>query len=395
LFAYHSSLPFVVVGNINPDPARGIVPRFPDAFFTQQDLMAGAPNVEGFQYKMQQPATYKYSFDVQREVLPNTSVNAGFAATRGVHLLRVLNMNARVAQNRADGLFVPTTAPFRSPAFGRLRPRFSDVSSDYFAFRLSVAHRYSSGFQLTGSYTYSKTTDDGSNWTGGSDWSNSPGQARYLNIKEKSLAAFDVRNVLSVNFTYDLPGQNMTGPAGKVVGGWQVSGILSAQDGVPFTLSTGVRPGFIQNGFIGDYPDAAANGKVTYDTRNPSGYDRETGKFGYFDTSAFHLPRGYVGTDQAALGGSYVGNLARTNLTAPGQAKLDIVLTKSTRLSERFDLQFRSEFFNILNRANFGLPNGRIYAAATAAETPFDNVGRITTTTTSSRQIQFGLRVQF
>ncbi len=380
LFAYHSSLPYVLVGNITTGA------RFPDAFFTQQQQMAGAPNMEGFQYKMQQPATYKYSLDVQREVITNTSVNLGFAATRGVHLLRVLNMNARIAQDRADGLFVSTTAPFRSPAFGRLRPRFSDVSSNYYAFRMSVAHRYSNGLQFQGSYTYSKTTDDGSNWTGGSDWSNSPGQARYLNIKEKSLAAFDVRNVLSTNFTYDLPGQRMTGPVGKVFGGWQISGILSMQDGVPFTLTTGVRPGFIQNGFIGDFPDVAAGAEFKYDERNA---DR------YFDPSPFHLPRGYVAADQTALGGSYVGNVARTNLIAPGQAKLDLVLTKSTNLSEKIALQFRSEFFNILNRANYGLPNGRVFASAAANEPLFANVGRITNTTTTARQIQFGLRLQF
>jgi outer membrane receptor protein involved in Fe transport len=382
LFGFYSSLPFVVVGNI---PRAG-VPRFPDAFFVQQAQMNAQGNMEGFQYKMQQPTVYKYSADIEREVLPNTSVNLGFSATRGIHLLRVLSMNARLAEERDGRLFVSSAAPFRSPAFGRLRPRFSDGTSNYYAFRFTLARRFSRGLQFQVSNTLSKTTDDGSNWTGSSDWSNSPGQARYLNIKEKSLAAFDVRNVWSSSFTYDLPGSNLTGATGKILGGWEVRGILSLQAGVPFTVSTGVSPNFFRgnNGFIGDHPDVEAGAEFRYDERNPDAY---------FDPSPYHLPPGYANT--AALGGAFIGNAARTNMIAPGQAKFDFVLTKETPLTEHVTLQFRSEFFNLFNRANFGLPEGRIFESASASEPFFAEVGRITSTTTSSRQVQFGLRLMF
>jgi hypothetical protein len=392
LFAYHSSLPFVVVGNITAGA------QFPNAFFTQQQQMTSTPNMEGFQYRMNQPVAYKYSADIQHEVLPNTSITVGMSATRGVHQLRVLSMNARVATERDGRLFVNSAANFRSPAFGRLRPRYSDGTSNYYALRLALSRRYSHGLQVQSSYTFSKTTDDGTNWTGSSDWSNSLGQgARYLNIKEKSLAAFDVRNVSSTSFTYDLPGTNLAGAVGKVFGGWQTSGILSLQDGVPFTLSTGVRPGFFQNGFIGDLPDVALGSEYKYRERVTSG-----GPDGYFDPTPFHLPPGYV----AGTGDVAIGNVARTNLIAPGQAKLDFVLVKSTAITERLNIQFRTEFFNLFDRANFGLPNGRVFASAAAASgsTPaqpiadnryFADVGRITSTTTSSRQIQFGLRLQF
>jgi hypothetical protein len=381
LFGFYSSPPFVVVGNIS----NAGVANFPDAFFLQQQLLSAQANMEGFQYKMRQPNVLKYSLSIQRQVLPSTSVDIGFSSSRAVHLLRVLNTNARVAQIRDGRLFIPTTAPFRSPAFGRLRPRFSDGGSYYNALRLSVTRRLSHGLQFQSSYTYSKVLDDLSNWTGSSDWSNSPGQARYMDIKERALAAFDIRNVWSFNFTYDLPGKNLAGPAGKIVGGWQTNGILSLQNGAPFTVSTGVLPAFFRNGYIGDFPDAVAGAKPKYDTRNPNKYFNPEG--------LYSLPAGYGAADQTRLGGAFVGNLGRDTLTAPGIARLDLVFTKKTALTERFGLEFRSEFFNILNRANFGLPSGRVYANANGAFS--GTVGRITNTNTSARQTQFGLRVTF
>jgi len=126
---------------------------------------------------------------------------------------------------------------------------------------------------------------------------------------------------------------------------------------------------------------------VRYDTRNPNGY---------FNPSPFVLPPGY--SNSAQLGGSFIGNAGRDTLQAPGIAKFDIVITKSTPITERISLQFRSEFFNLLNRANLGLPSGRIFATAGTATTPpviSSTVGQINDTTTISRQIQFGLRLTF
>lgn len=119
-----------------------------------------------------------------------------------------------------------------------------------------------------------------------------------------------------------------------------------------------------------------------YETGNPNRY---------FDPSSFALPPGY--TNAAQLGGAFIGNAGRDILEAPGIAKFDVVLAKNTPATERVSLQFRSEFFNLRNRANFGLPSGRIFANANGAIS--GTVGRITNTTTSSRQIQFGLRLVF
>ena len=292
--------------------------------------------------------------------------------------MRVLNMNMPVAEVRGERLFIRATAPFLHPAFGRIRPRFTDATSDYYAMRLSGTRRFSQGLQFQASYTLSKTIDDGSNWTGSTDFSNSPGSARYLDLKDRGLAAFDIRNNFSANFTYDLPGGSLAGVAGKLLGGWQTSAIVSLRNGNPFTVSTGVLPANQRSGNVGDYPDVApGNPGYTYDTRNPNRY---------YDPSSFVVPF------RDATGG-FIGNAGRDILIGPGTAKFDFVLVKETSLSERLHLQFRSEFFNLFNRANFGLPEGRIFANAAGAFT--GTVGRIRNTKTTSRQVQFGLRLVF
>ncbi|MBI4481072.1 MAG: TonB-dependent receptor [Acidobacteria bacterium] len=382
LFGFLSSPPFYEIGAI---AGRGVA-RFPDAFFTQQNLLRANSNLEGFEYEPSQPTIFKWSLDVQRELTPNTGVTVGYSGTRGVHVIRVISMNSRIAQQRGDrGLFIPTTAPFLSPAFARIRPRFADVTSDYHALRLSVQKRLSAGLQFQSAYTWSKTVDDASNFTGGSDFGNAPGSARHGAVKDRGLAAFDLRHVMVNNFSYQLPGSRLSGAAGKVLGGWQMSGIISLRSGSPFDVSTGVSPAHFRNGFISDYPDVAAGTEYQYDTRNP---DR------YFDASGFLLPPGYSTAERTALGGSHVGNAGRAILIGPGSATIDFVLMKTMALTERLGLQFRSEFFNLFNRANFSAPTGRIFADANTGAI-YSRQGEISGTRGSARQIQFGLRLEF
>ena len=137
----------------------------------------------------------------------------------------------------------------------------------------------------------------------------------------------------------------------------------------------------MSSGFVGDFPDAVAGAEIRYDTRNP---DR------YFDPSAFANP-----PNTATLG--FVGNAARNNLIGPGISQFNVVLTKRINFTERVNLRFRSEFYNLFNRANFGRPNGAVFDSRTPFTSPGVNptVGRITDTDTTSRQIQFSLKIEF
>jgi hypothetical protein len=193
-------------------------------------------------------------------------------------------------------------------------------------------------------------------------------------------AATDVRNAASINGSYELP----FGPKKKflndapavvnfIAAGWTASAIVTLQSGFPFTPQLGYNP--------------TGNG----DTRNPvrpnwnpnfSGNLYPHTATEYFNPAAFLQP---------ATGTS--GNVSRDVLVGPGLKELDFSATRSAHLTERLGLQFRAEFFNILNHTNFLTPNEVVYTSATSGISP--TAGLISATSTTSRQIQFGAKLQF
>jgi len=228
-------------------------------------------------------------------------------------------------------------------------------------------HRLSSGFAVRGAYTWSKTIDDGDSLnatTSGGE----PALASnpfYLRA-DRGLGNFDVRNVAVVNVTYALPFKH-----GIAATGWTVNSIVTLQGGFPFT------------------PQLSYNPSTNGDTRNPvrpyvnpnfTGPVIEGTPNQWFNPAAFLAP--------PATNGFY-GNLGRDTLIGPGLATWDFSLLKDTRLNEKLRLQFRAEFFNILNRANFNTPNAVVFTPTGVSPT----AGLITSTSTTSRQIQFGLKL--
>ena len=163
-----------------------------------------------------------------------------------------------------------------------------------------------------------------------------------------------------------------------------MGGILNVQSGTPFDVSSGVIPAWMRSGFVGDFPDRVAGVPVRYAPRNPARY---------FDPSAFSIPGAPASTPTTPNPG-FVGNVSRNAVIGPGIAQWNLVLTKRIFLFEQLNLQFRSEFYNLLNRANFGRPNGTVFDPQTRAVSP--TVGQIVSTgNNTSRQIQFGLRLEF
>ena len=251
--------------------------------------------------------------------------------------------------------------------------------------RARMNQRLSRGFQLRGAYTLSKALDEGSNFTGNTDFENGDARGRYGAVKDRGRAAFDIRNALTVNFTYDLPGQSLTGVGGRILGGWQASGILTAQSGNPFNPSTGFNPRWWSTTGIGSYPDLVIGVKARYDTRNPERY---------FDPSTFKMP-GAPDSAPRTPNTGFVGNLERGFLTGPGIWTTNFVLAKRIELRENLRLQFRSEFYNLFNRPNFADPNPNLYTGDDNRVDENTQVGRITATTGSAREIQLALKLEF
>jgi hypothetical protein len=189
-----------------------------------------------------------------------------------------------------------------------------------------------------------------------------------------------VRNAASFNGSYELPfGRKRRylnhAPAvvNFIAGGWTASGIVTVQSGFPFTPQLGYNP--------------TGNG----DTRNPvrpSWNPNFSGKLyprtatEYFNPAAFLPP----------ATGTY-GSVSRDALSGPGLSEVDFSATRNAHLTERLGLQFRAEFFNILNHTNFSTPNEVVYTSATSGVSP--TAGLVTATSTTSRQIQFGAKLQF
>ncbi|MBI4444458.1 MAG: TonB-dependent receptor [Acidobacteria bacterium] len=367
-------LPLIVVrGSLTANQVPNI--DFPNAFFTQFDLLSGAPEVDVIEWEPPQPYVMKWSLDIQRELMPDTVFKIGYVGSRGLHLPMQTMWNVPQFQLVNGRLFAPPTAPFRHPDLrgGRLRAMVLGAASNYHAMLVELNRRFSEALQFQMSYTFSKSIDDSSSLNGGSDYVNDGASLmRYLDFRDTGLSAFDVRHNMVFNFTYDLPGREWPGAAGKLLGGWSLSGIGRFSDGNPMAVSSGVASPHLR--FNRDFPDRnPAVPEIRVDSRNP---------IQYYDPAAF-LPQQP----------GFLGNLGRNVLIAPGIANFDLVVTKNIPASDHFNIQFRAEFFNLFNRANFGLPESTVFDRRTLRASP--TAGRIRSTITTSRQIQFGLKLLF
>ena len=348
-------------------------PPFPLGF-SEASGSPAKPSADTIQFNLGVPTVESWNFGIQREITPNTVLNVGYIGSHSYHLTRRSDSNQAIPQILPGGVkFFPATSAPRNPALTRSRVVFGDASASYNAIQVEVTQRLSHGLRFKGSYTYAKNNDTASNPLN-SQVLGTPDLAQdvYNLAADRGLSSFDVRNNLALNFTYDLPGHNLTGLTGKFLGGWQLSGIATVQSGTPFTVQTGFSESRNQGNEAVDRPNLRSGA-----SNNPvlGGPNR------YYDSTVFVLP---------PLG--FYGNVGRDTAIAPGFGTADFILAKAFLLSERVRLDFRAEFFNLFNRANFGLPDGNIFNTNGSYR---GAAGSISSTVSSSRQIQFGLKLSF
>ncbi|HEY6267347.1 MAG TPA: carboxypeptidase-like regulatory domain-containing protein [Candidatus Acidoferrum sp.] len=366
---------------------------------------AGAKLVPGgVQPDMQTPTLISWSLRIQRELTPNTALTVGYVGSHGYHELIGIDANepfpvicpaspcpatypatfpAGLAGTPvpAGSYFVPT-ATKANPALANTWTWFSEGDSFYHALQVDINHRFSRGLSFRGVYTFSKTLDDGDSLNATTSGGGPALASNPFNLRaDWGLATFDVRHIAVINGTYALPighGKRFLGELGgfgnAAASGWTVNSIVTLQGGFPFTPQLSYNPsnnGDTRNP-VRPFANSAFTGPVILGT--PARW---------FDPSAFLAP-----ANTAANAGFY-GNLGRNTLIGPGLATWDFSVLKDTRLREQLNLQFRAEIFNLLNRANFNQPNAVVFTPSGVSPT----AGVITSTTTTSRQVQFGLKL--
>ncbi|MCL5670582.1 MAG: TonB-dependent receptor [Acidobacteria bacterium] len=324
------------------------------------------PGARIFTYFPNQPLPYvqQWDFDVQRELARNLMVDAAYVGSHSIRLWGRLNLNQ--ASPDADlSNPTPVTSRFPYPNFGICTCVIGDFPAWYNAFQAKVEKRYSQGFSFLAAYTFSKT-ESVEDSTAGDFIQNS-----YAPMQDKGLADFNRENVFTFSATAELPvgrglrfGSNMKGIGNAFLGGWQGTAIVSLQSGPPVFISSAVSDN--QDTLGPARPNRICNGNLPKSQRTLS-------KF--IDTSCF------VTQPFGAL-----GNAGRNVVFGPGINNMDLAALKNFPVTERVGLQFRAEFFNALNHAQFVAPN-----AWTAGTGTFGTI----TGTEAPRQIQFALKLLF
>lgn len=338
---------------------------------------AGALSPSTIDQRFKEPYVQDWNLNVQRELTGSLMLMVGYMGSKGTHLRISDNLNQLI-----DGVRPFPTLAADSPIDPGIRlNNISNIdgvgNSSYNALWITANKRFANGLQFNASYTFSKSIDYNSLSSQGVVVQNS-----YDLVNDRGLSDFNATHRFVINWIYDLPFHE-----NRFVDGWRVSGITQIQTGNPVNLVV-VAAG--ANAFTGTQtlrPDVVGPVHVT---GNPNGYFAGTvcdPRLGSCSGASFIVP--------VTPGGQFFfGDLGRNVLIGPGFNNTDFAISKSTKIRENYQLEFRTDFFDIFNQVNFGQPGAGVQANSTT-------FGVITSTrfppgdSGSSRQIQFSLKFKF
>ena len=324
----------------------------------------------------------QWNLGVARELTSTLSVTIGYVGSRGIHLpYRVDNIDMVLPALTPTGYVFPPTATSTTlnPNFGRINSTLWQASSFYHALQADVAKRVSHGVEVHGAYTWGKSIDTLSATAADDAFPNGLFNQLFFDQRTaRGPSDFNVAQTLVLSFTWELPSADRNSRVLTwVVKGWQLGGLYKASSGQPFTPILGGDPAGQKLDETSQLPDRFA-GPGCDTLTNPGN------------------PNHYIKTQCLAFPGvNKWGDLGRNTLVGPGVSKLDVSVFKNNRIrriSESFNAQFRAEFFNVLNRANFASPTDHSTVFDQSGN-PISSAGLITSTQTTSRQIQFALKL--
>jgi len=366
LGAFHFGLP----------PAEGFfgfrVER-PDVDFGTGPVASYSPGPNAYSKDFRNAYLQNWNFSIQRQIFGNTVVEVAYVGNKGTRLNRRQNINT--AEPRGPRYSIPdltnnpniptNIGPGRNH-FRRLMPfanwngvivplsnafeTTSTAFSNYHALQMRVEKRMAGGLTVLGTYTWSKAISDAAAFNGGGDADTGNRIQDIFNIRaDKGLAPQDHRHRATAAYVFELPfgkgkkfGSGWTGALNKIAGGWAVDGIFSIQTGYPITVRRAGDP-------LGVGTEGAARPDLVCNPNMPRG-ERTVERF--FRTSCFAAPESLLSGDVR------FGTAGRTTVSGPGLVNWDASIRKNTLLTEKFDLEFRAEFFNFTNHTNWLLTGG-------------------------------------
>jgi hypothetical protein len=362
------------------------------------------------------PLVRQYNLNFQYEFAPRWVLEAGYVGSSGIDLLDYNhNVNTALLASAADpinGLTTTTVANvgFRVPYVGYapagLQTTAFDGISNYNSLQVTVRKQYSHGVTLQGSYTWSKSLTD---LTVDSANSNNAGNL----MQQYGPSYFNRPQRFIINYAWDIPFGKHNGAVGKLLEGWQISGVTTIQDGAPTSFvdgSAGTAYGTQGTGTTSGYGRAELCPGMTYaNIPTPGGIESRLGGYsggpGYFNAAAFCTapaiePNGTTITTQAACPtcATLFGSTGQGILLGPGQFNFDASLLKTTHITEKSTLQIRAEFFNLFNHPQFAAidPSSGTGGTLSSLPQPLEaGQGTITTTSVNPRIIQLGAKFVF
>ena len=377
-----NAAPFTENAAINQNSPQNPLTQgdFPILAFNK--LAANAANGLSFRVPYVEPHpkrnyVMQWNLAIQRELAPNLTAMVAYVGSRGVHMeQRADDINTTQPTLTPAG-YLFSGGPVLSPNIGQMDTLQWSNDSFFHGMEVQVTKKMSHGFEVGGSYTWSRAIDGGDGAIASDSFLNSiPSLLFFLPKTRRGPSDFNVTNNLTVNYLWNIPSP-LHGFTGVATRGWQVGGILTARSGLPFTPLVGGDPLGLSDTQPFQYVDRlGGSGCATLvNPRNVSNY---------LKLQCFAAPQPL----------NLLGNAGRNVVIGPGLLDLDFSLIKETKINERFNLEFRAEAFNIINHANFNSPidNSTLF---NSDGTPANNAGVIDSTSTDAREIQFGLKLSF
>ena len=352
---------------------------FPATFLNPADINYQFLHIRATNPHDPRPYVQQWSLGVQREVMRNLFVEADYVGSKGTHILTLSDLNQFVNNGQQVLLNSQNQPVLPYPGFGLLEYSQNDGNSSYNGLDFTVERRFENGLSFQLAYTWSKSIDDTAEELSVYG-SNAFSQITNNQRAWRGPSDFDVPQRVVFSWVYELPfgkGKPLAanGALAKIVGGFQFAGSYSYAAGRPFTAFDSANNSSIDIGEEQALPNVIGTPVMPetvtcwfYASNNP-------GCKGINGTNAFSLPAPGV-----------FGNSARNSLRGPGLEDLDVSLSRTFSINERFRLQFRAEAFNLTNTVAFGLPNANVSGGSP---------GVITSLAADPRIMQFALRASF